>query len=325
MVINNNLRIGITGSTGVLGKALIQTLSKTGVQINCLIRKSSDISMIPDNARIYYGDLFNMSVIRKFIEDSDICLHLAAQVSYTKSEIYEAVNVKGTNNICTAIIKHNPSCRLIYCSSIAAYRIKGICKMQFTDYAKSKLKANKLVWHYYRTHDLRATIIVPGLIYGPGKNVLVSTIINMLQNKKLFFVSGGEKNAPVSYIDDLCDLFLKAIGNDKAIGHTYFGINYTKQGIHDFINMIAQSMSYPIITQVYNKKWLMTKAILLQILHILFHIKDSPKLSIRLVDILSINYTFSDEEKENNLGWKPKTSMQDGIKIALKSYKSTQK
>lgn len=317
------VRVGLTGGTGVLGSKLTRMLLEEGADVFCLVRKTSNINDMPRQVNLCYGELTDLGSIESFVSQIDICIHLAAQVSPTTTERYYLYNVTGTENICKAILSQNPRCRLINCSSIAAYRIKGHCKMQYTDYAKSKLAADKLVDYYIKNKNLRGTTIIPGLIYGPGKNVFIPTIIENLKSNKLFLVEGGEYHAPLSYIDDLCDLFLRAAKNEKSVGHKYFGINYTEKGIHDFIKMVALKTSCAMPTKVYKKKWLMYRAVLLQLIHSLFNLKRHPRLSIRMVDVLSINYPLSPEQRHNNLGWIPLTDMESGIDTVLDSYDLT--
>lgn len=314
------LCIGITGATGVLGSKLIQLLLAEGANIICFVRKTSNINDIEKKVSLHYGELTDIDSVEAFVSHIDICIHLAAQVSLTTTKNYYISNVTGTENICKAIIKCNPNCRLVNCSSIAAYRIKGFCKLQFTDYAKSKLAADNLVDYYVSHKGLKATTIIPGLIYGPGKNNFIPTIIEGLKNNQLFLVQGGEKYVPLSYIDDLCDLFIRVTKNEKSIGEKYFGINYTEQGIHDFIKLIALKTSYPISSKIHNKKKMMYKAIFFQQLYSFLRLKKHPKLSIRIVDVLSINYRLNNKQRMNNLGWVPKVNMEEGINLVLSQY-----
>ncbi len=315
---SKKIKIGITGGTGFLGNRLIELLLKKNTEITCLVRENSNIEKIGEGINIVKGDLNNLESLVRFVKNQDVIVHLAAQVARTTRKKYYLSNVTGTENLCKTIQQHNLKCRLINCSSIAAYRIKGFCKLQFTDYAKSKLAADKIVDKYMKT--IRATTIVPGMIYGAGNNVFIPTIIENLKNNQLFFAKGGEKYAPLSYIDDLCDLFIRAVFNEDSVGNKYFGIQHNERGIHDFIRIIATKTNTKAPNKILSKKRLMIKAITLQFIHSLFSIKKSPKLSIRMVDVLSINYHLSEHQRKNNLGWKALVDMEEGIDKVLSTY-----
>lgn len=314
------LRIGLTGATGVLGSKLIHLLLQEEAEIICFVRKTSNTKDIEKQASLHYGELTDIDSVETFVSQIDVCIHLAAQVSPTTKENYYLSNVTGTENICKAIINRNPNCKLVNCSSIAAYRIKGFCKLQFTDYAKSKLAADSLVDRYIRLKRLKATTIIPGLIYGPGKNSFIPTVIEGLKNNQLFLVHGGEEYMPLSYIDDLCDLFIRAVKSEDAIGNKYFGINYTEKGVHDFIKLIARKTSCVVPDVIHSKKKMMYKAVLFQLIYSFFRLKKHPKLSIRMVDVLSINYQLNKEQRTNNLGWVPKVDMEEGVNLVLSQY-----
>lgn len=314
----SKIKIGITGGTGVLGNRLIEILVEMNANVTCLIRPTSNISNLSPHIKTVKGELTDIVSLTEFVKNKDVIVHLAAQVSRTTKQNYYRSNVLGTENLCKAIQLHNDQCRLINCSSIAAYRIKGFCKLQFTDYAKSKLAADKIVDSYMTS--IKATTIIPGMIYGPGKNIFIPTVIENLKNSKIFFVKGGEEYAPMSYTEDLCDLFIRAIYNENSVGKKYFGIKYSKKGIHDFIRIIAEKTNLQAPSEILSKKKMMTKAILLQMIYSFFKISKSPKLPIRMVDVMSINYRLSNDQRANDLGWEAKVDMEEGINEILKSY-----
>lgn len=312
------IRIGITGCTGVVGSRLIELLSIKNADLTCLVRQSSKIDIDKfSSVKLIYGDLSMMSTLEEFVKDIDVCVHLAAQVSYTTKKEFYTANVIGTENLCKAILNVNSQCKLINCSSVAAYRMNSIFKMQYTDYAKSKRDAEKIVDYYSKNNGLRATTIIPGMIYGPGKNNLIPTVITTLKNGGLYFVSGGEKNAPLSYVEDLCNLFVEAIYNDRAIGNKYFAFR-SEEGIHDFIRYIADRISCEAPSTVLSKKLMMPIAVVNELLHSFTLKKKHLRVSRRMVDILSINYQLDDRQKNNNLGWVPKTTMSEGLENTFK-------
>jgi len=316
-----NLRIGITGSTGVVGSRLVEMLLSYNADITCLVRRDSNIGYDKEKVHLVYGDLNDLHALRSFISSIDVCIHLAAQVNLTKKERYHLINVQGTENICKAIVELNPGCRLVNCSSIAAYRMTGLIKAQYTNYAKSKRKADEVVEYYQKHHGLKAALVIPGMIYGPGKNKFIPTVLNYLQGKNVYFVSGGEKNAPLTYLDDLCDLFIRVAINKDTDGDRYFAFSCTDTGIHDFIRMIAEraSVNMPAIRK-FPKSILMFRAVVSEYVFNLFNVSRAPKYTKRMVDILSINYTLSEDQKSNSLGWAPKTDVKTGLKNCFDWY-----
>jgi nucleoside-diphosphate-sugar epimerase len=314
----NNVIFGITGSTGILGKRLVEYLNNKNITIKCLVRNNSNIDNLKKfNIQFYYGDIEDYSSLKAFIKDIDVCLHLAAHVGHADKKTYYKTNVMGTDNVCKAILEFHPQCKLVFCSSIASLRLNKFLKFLYTDYAISKYQAEKRILYHVKKNKLRADIVYSGIIYGPGETKLTPLLIKILKAHKLFFVSGGERNAPLSYIDDLCELFYK-VALDHDANHRYLGIIKSDVGIHDFINTLAKKINVPLPEKKYPKTILMTLAIGLELIHKIFKIKKEPALTKRTVDVLSSTLNFNKYHMDNDkLDWQSRTSIEDGLNKTL--------
>jgi nucleoside-diphosphate-sugar epimerase len=308
------LKIGITGCSGVLGNRLVQALSSYGANLSCLVRQNSKVDSIKGlNPLLVNGDITDKESLRDFVKGLDVCIHLAAMVGQGSRKEYNNVNVVGTKNLCESIIENNPNCRFINCSSIAALRIKKWVKPEFTNYAKSKKMADDVVGEVTKKTGLKSTTIYPGLFYGPCDTKFIPSIIKNIQSGKVFFLTGGEKDAPLIFIDDLCDLFVKAVINENAIGKRYIGVGLNEIGIHDFFKILAKKTSCPEPSKVKHKLPYLTAAVILEKIYGLLHLKKSPPITKRMVDILSINFRKEEYGCDNDIGWSPKTNIEQGL------------
>ncbi len=126
----------ITGITGFVGPHLANLLLREGHDVYGVIRssdgKEEDIrDIVPDknfsNIKFVYADLTDFSSIeRVFTKDKfDGVFHLAAQshppTSFIDPEGTFWANAIGTINICKAIAKYQPECRLMFCSTSEVY------------------------------------------------------------------------------------------------------------------------------------------------------------------------------------------------------------
>lgn len=310
---------GITGSTGVLGRRLTEYMIENGHQVKCLIRTTKQAKWFEKlDIPIVHGDICIPGSLVDFVKDIDTCIHLAAQVGFAEKSQYRKVNVGGTRNLCQAIIENNPQCHLINCSTISALKVKSFCRINNSDYAISKYCAEKLIDYYTEEHGLQATTIYPGLIYGPQDTNFVPTVINYLRRGNFFLVSGGEKNAPLIYIDDLCELFLLSATNEIAIGKKYISVKGLDIGIHGFIKLIAENIDCPPPRHTIPKTLVLPVAVLLDNLHKILKIHKSPKISKRVVDLLSINFKQNHDDATNDLGWTHNTPIKEGLALTLK-------
>lgn len=324
---NKSIKIGITGSTGNLGKQLTQYLAAKNFSIRCLIRAQSSANSAyvskAKNIEPVIGDILDRNSLIPFLKDLDVCIHLAALVDHASKNEYLITNVTGTENVCDIILETNRQCRLIYCSTIASLRLNKLFKPANTDYALSKYYAEQKVKDYSQKQGLKTTIIYCGLIYGPGDNKLVPGIIHNLASKRLKLVTGGEKNAPLIYLDDLCELFYQTVITADAVDKKLAGVQKLEIGIHDFIAQLAKQTGYPVPHTKLPKTLLLAIAIIWEALFKLLGIKKSPPLSKRVVDILSINFDAARYNLDTLPEWQPKVSVMEGITLTLDWCKKT--
>jgi nucleoside-diphosphate-sugar epimerase len=307
------MKIGITGATGTLGRRLKDKLIDRGNHVVALCRNKDSAKTLLNSSlvEIAEGDITTANTLYPFIKDLDVCIHLAAQVDHADKDRYWNVNVNGTNNLCDAIMQGNPKCRLVYCSSIAVLRFD---KMK-TDYSLSKARGEEIVRSMM--NKMAATIIYSGLIFGPGDQRFIPHLIKGLQAGNIPLVGGGESWAPVIYIDDLCELFIKVAESEYAIGKSFLGIQQTSAGIHDFIKIVARQCGYPVPGKKVSRSLLLLVAILMEWWNSIPLINKKSAISKRIVDILSINYRSPSFENEKKLGWQPVTTMEAGINAFL--------
>ena len=146
--------IGITGFSGVLGRAICKELSSLK---NCKIVK-------------YKNDILNKSRVKKWILDNDfdIIIHLAAVVpikQFNNSNKYaEDVNYKGTINVVDSLKFTKKKVFLFFSSTSHVYK-KSYSKineksvlMAINRYGLSKLKAEKYIQSYQKRNNFDYSI-----------------------------------------------------------------------------------------------------------------------------------------------------------------------
>lgn len=306
--------IGITGITGTLGQRLAEILQQRGFSVVGLVRpqRAAELADAVDY-QIVEGCVTDADSVKQLVSKVDVVVHLAAHVGHGSADDYRKVNVEGVRNICDAIIHCNPFCRLINCSSIATLRIPRLFPMLASIYARSKAQADRVVSQYENNHQLSAATVYPGLIYGPGDTKFLPKVIEGLKKGGLFYVTGGENNAPLIYIDDLCELFYLAAVNPQSAGQRYIGVANNDMGIHDFFNEVASRIDARAPSRTIAKFMVMPLAIMLENLYRMIGSNNAPPLTRRVVDILSINFAKRSETANQQLGWHPGVSPQQGL------------
>jgi nucleoside-diphosphate-sugar epimerase len=312
--------IGITGASGNLGRRLVQYfLSHLGAEdkIRCLVRKLPE-GVTDDRITWVQGDLSQSHTLEHFTQGLDVCVHLASLVGFARAEEYHRVNVAGTALLCEMLLSHAPQCRLVHCSSIAVLRRNHRFTWLNTDYANSKFAADQVVKNYRTQQNLHSNIVYPGLIYGPEDKNFIPTLGRYLKKGVVFFIRGGEQHCPAVFIDDLCELFWQAALKKPASGRDFIGVGQQEVGVHEFIGELAQMMHLNKPSTVVPKWLLMPLAIGMDKLYQLAGKKHAPMISMRSVDLLSINLSPQLVEEFNRGFWAPQMAMHNGLQLSLR-------
>ena len=177
MPINNPIKKKkfVTGATGYVGQHLVNSLIEKGYQVYILTRKESLVFSNNENINIIIGDITDSINLPS---DIDTIYHCAGVIWET--EQMEKVNVLGTKNIVNIALRNN--CQLIHLSSAGVINPHNA-------YEWSKYKGEKIVLEGIKI-GLKAHILRPTTIFGPGKNREGDSFIELIKSMR----SGSYKN-----------------------------------------------------------------------------------------------------------------------------------
>jgi len=307
------MKVGVTGSTGFLGRRFVEMAAARGHRLVCLNRPNGRAPVASDSVEIMLGDITDAASLREFVRSVDVVVHMAAWVGNGSPADYHKVNVCGTRNICQTIADHRPDCLLIYCSSVAVLRRYRLWPWFNTLYTRSKARAEEHVRRYQAERCLRASYVYPGLMYGPRDERFVPTLLKYLKRGQLFNVSGGERWAPLVYVDDVCDLILYVVSERQAVGRRYIGVGKQEVGIHDFFRILARRIDVEEPQRKLPKYLLLPVAAFLEWSYRFLGRKQLPALSRRVVDLLSIDFDPNLVRRFNREEWSARTSLHEGL------------
>ena len=220
------MKIGVTGSSGLVGFNFCVEALKNNDSLNILIRKDTDYLKQID-AKVYYGDLNDIKVLDKFCEGCDVIIHSAAMISIgldSYDEVYE-VNYLGTKNLLESSKKMKVK-KFIYISSINAFNKNPVTKKldetrqlvkRGNAYDMTKAMGQELVMN---TDGIEKVSINPTSILGryDFKPSRLGKVIKTLHTGKLpFLVNGG---LDVIDVEDLSKAIYSSIRNGRD-GETY--------------------------------------------------------------------------------------------------------
>jgi dihydroflavonol-4-reductase len=114
-------RVLVTGATGFIGYHLVRALVKTGVEVLCLVRSTSNTSKLESfNVSFVEGDVTFKESLVDAVSGMDRVYHLAGSTAVIRAETYFLVNEVGTRNLVEVCAQSSQLQRLVLVSSSAA-------------------------------------------------------------------------------------------------------------------------------------------------------------------------------------------------------------
>ena len=234
-------KILVTGSSGFVGKGLVEELKRQDADVLTLTDHDGRRIDIRDQQRVE-------AIINKIRNiDIDIVYHLAAITSVPFSfenpgETYD-VNVLGTLNILELCRSCNAD-KIVFASSYVYGQpqylpIDEKHPLQPTNpYARSKILGEELCRAYNTDFGVKCIILRPFNIYGVGqsKNFLIPSIIAQLRYGKIE-LKDPEPKRDFIYISDVIDAYIKAgeFNGDFDVFNIGYGKSYSVKEIVDKI------------------------------------------------------------------------------------------
>jgi len=242
-------KILVTGGTGFIGSHVVDLLISKGHKV-VILSKSTD-NRNP-KAKFYKGDIRKDAerIIKK--EKPQSCIHLAAQISVTKSfndPVYDAsVNILGSLNLLNEC-KKNKVKKFIYISTAAKYGNPQKKKVSedhpcnpMSPYGISKHAFE----HYLPIFNVDYVILSLANVYGPrqspkGEAGVIALFIDKLKQGKTCTIYGdGKQTRDFVYVKDVAEAIVKALGKTKSKSYNLgsgkaSSINQLFATLHKFI------------------------------------------------------------------------------------------
>ena len=247
--------------------------------------KKSDINFVVfDKAK---HNLFKPETLEDFLDATDIVVHLAGVNRDDDFSKIMKVNILGTEGLLNAMTRFCPNAKIIFASSFQAYLQQNI-------YGASKKVAEEIIKNYTEQTKIKGIILRFTNMYGSGGkpfyNSAIATFAYEIKRGQSITINGdGKQKRDYLYVGDGVDAIIKAFYYAPK-RNDCFDICSGKQFSLNKVVDILRTHSPKNINVRYNK------------------------------EIKSDDWDFvKDYEKaKKNLKWKPKTSIEKGLKILMK-------
>ena len=313
-------RVLVTGGAGFISSNFVRhLLARTPYEVVTLdaLTYAGNLENLADvlsheRLSFVHGDIRDPKLVREVVERVDVIVNAAAESHVEKSILHGAsefvtTNVEGTQILLDAIRK-TPVERFILISSSEVYGTAERAPMDEehplkprSPYAATKAGADRLAYSYFVTYGLPIVIVRPFNNYGPRQHpekVIPRFVIQALQEEPLTVHGDGHASRDWLYVDDDAEAIEAIIEADldRVAGET--------------IN-VATGIDIPVA----------------EIARLVLDCLGKPRGLVSFVPerLGQVDrHIGSTEKAERLLGWRARTSFEDGLERTVSWYRENE-
>jgi len=287
-------KVLITGGLGMIGSTIAHKLVEFGADVTLLdacIKPFGanffSIEGIKDKIKINISDIRDRESIKYLVAGKDIIFNLAGQVSHNDSlnnPFLDAdINYLGHLNVLEAVRNYSPKAKILFPGS----------RLQFGE---------NLYLFYNRVYNISTVVFRIANPYGPraqmhhSKYCIINWFLRLaMENKPIKIFGDGSQIRDYIYIDNLADAFILAAENERTSGEVFNVGSGVGTKFKEMAQLIVETIKSGKIEYV---PW--------------------PK---NYLNVETGNYVTDITKIIKVLGWKPRTTLAEGIALTFDYYK----
>jgi predicted dehydrogenase/nucleoside-diphosphate-sugar epimerase len=317
-------KVLVTGANGLIGRHLVRRLLQEGNRVRIFVRRQPPPEFMNDrNIEVFLGDLGDPAAADRAVAGTEIVYHVGAAMKGNAQD-HERGTVCGTQNVVDSVLRHDAQ-RLVYISSLsclhAAVARRGDVITEDWPiepspskrgaYTQAKTAAEKIVLDAVRDQHLRAVLLRPGRVFGPGMTLLTPEVARKIGN---FFVilGDGTRELPLVYVEDVIFQAAETSEFDGRVFHIVDPTQVTQnQVVRDYVSKNAKTakalhVPVPIVYGLALAVELLSRIL-----------KRPAPLSIYRVKSALARMRFDCSRAEKELGWQPRIGVASGLQETM--------
>ncbi|WP_298874548.1 NAD(P)-dependent oxidoreductase [uncultured Microbacterium sp.] len=314
------MKVLATGSSGFLGRAVVQALQDAGHEVRTLQRRPSGVAGAEDRL----GSVTDADAVASALQGVDGVVHLAAKVSLAGDPAqFRAVNVEGTRTLLDVAAAAGVS-RIVHVSSPsvahAGHALAGVGAepadpdAAHGEYARTKAEAELLALS--RADSSTALVAIrPHLVWGPGDTQLIARVVARARRGTLPLLDGGTALIDSTYVDNAASGIVAALDRVEAVsGRAYVLTNGEPRPVGDLLAGIC--LASGVTPPRFSVPAGLAKAAgsLIERVWAVRPGQDEPPMTRFLAEQLSTAHWFDQTAIRRDLRWTPAVSIDEGLR-----------
>jgi len=237
-------KVLVTGGAGFIGSHLVDRLLAEGFEVAVLddfsAGRMENISCHKDlrEFRLVRGDVRDVGLVEKVVEDVDVVFHEAALVDVALSVenpvLFNEVNVVGTLNLLKACVDSGVK-RFVFASSAAVYgdsrpaeKREDMLPEPISPYGVSKLAAESYVQVFNELYGLETVCLRCFNVYGSRQGlassysgVITAFISRLLKGEPPVIHGDGKQTRDFVHVDDVVSANMLALQSKNGVGWSF--------------------------------------------------------------------------------------------------------
>lgn len=332
---NTAATIFVTGATGFVGRNLVEKLISSGNRVRCLVRKSSRADFLKEMpaVEVFYGDLFDETLLRQCISGVSTVYHVAGCVTALTQQEMLDVNAGYTRKIAEICAEQPTPPVVVYVSSLAAAgpsaknrpHVESDVPAPVSHYGISKLAAENALREY--ADRVPISVVRPGIVFG-RYDVLFRPWLTSVKRTGIFFVPAYRSTSfSLVPVDDVIQIMLAAAECGERLPANDARTPETDQGQGIYYAASPPPVSYLQMGKVFGKavgrrrvitvaagKWIFFLVCRVGLLIGKWTGKTPPLNPDKYREAMAEGWACSGEKAERQLGVPPEMPLEEALK-----------
>ncbi len=327
-------RVVVTGATGFLGRALVESLRARGVAVRALVRPTTIAANAPGvvalraaGAEVVPGDVRDRNALVRTVDGATCVFHLAGQIYVPgiPDAEYETLHVEGTRHLIEACAGV-PGCTVVHCSTtgvLGPTLDRPPCDEDApvaptNVYERTKAAGERLAIAVAREAGVPLAVARPALVYGPGDLHLLGWFRAIARGWYRVVGSGESLLHPV-YIDDVSEALVRCATHAPVSPRVFHLVGPTPVAIRDLAAAIGEALGRPLpSTRI-------PRAVAWTMARVLEAIPGIPAARLPLtrnrITFMTESRAYRGDRAARELGFTPRVDLATGLRATVAWYR----